>query len=222
VNVRRASSTTTRSGVSTSRTDTRSPSRSSSFIATTPRASTPISPSASSPGSATSTTARANGRATSSRRRWWGKTRASHQRATSGQLRRRSVSPVGAQSTTITSQRPDASASPSAMRATSSSSPGGTASSCAAIRSTPRSVRTPASHVRIAPQRRSSSSWAETCWAHSPPPSSPGSGPTCTCSTSATECAGSVETSSVRWPAAAHRRAVAAATEVLPTPPLPV
>ena len=34
--------------------------------------------------------------------------------------------------------------------------------------------------------------------------------------------AGSVETIRVRWPAAAQRTAVAAATVVLPTPPLPV
>ena len=42
------------------------------------------------------------------------------------------------------------------------------------------------------------------------------------CSDSASECAGSVESTSVRAPAAAQRRAVAAATDVLPTPPLPV
>ena len=35
-------------------------------------------------------------------------------------------------------------------------------------------------------------------------------------------CAGSVESTTVRRPAAAQRRAVAAATLVLPTPPLPV
>ena len=35
-------------------------------------------------------------------------------------------------------------------------------------------------------------------------------------------CAGSVEITIVRMPAAAQRRAVAAATLVLPTPPLPV
>lgn len=36
------------------------------------------------------------------------------------------------------------------------------------------------------------------------------------------ECAGSVEMTIVRAPASAQRRAVAAATDVLPTPPLPV
>ena len=49
-----------------------------------------------------------------------------------------------------------------------------------------------------------------------------GTPPTSACSTSASECAGSVEITSVRAPAAAQRRAVAAATDVLPTPPLPV
>ena len=46
--------------------------------------------------------------------------------------------------------------------------------------------------------------------------------PTGSSSTSASECAGSVESTTVRSPAAAQRRAVAAATDVLPTPPLPV
>src|SRR3954466_13209670 len=40
--------------------------------------------------------------------------------------------------------------------------------------------------------------------------------------TSASECAGSVDSTSVRRPASAHASAVAAATVVLPTPPLPV
>ena len=42
------------------------------------------------------------------------------------------------------------------------------------------------------------------------------------CSASASECAGSVDITIVRRPAAAQRRAVAAATDVFPTPPLPV
>ena len=65
----------------------------------------------------------------------------------------------------------------------------------------------------------SSSSCAWTCWAHTPPPASVGSGPTASWSDSESECAGSVERTSVRPP---MRRAVAAATEVFPTPPLPV
>src|SRR5438093_3744899 len=39
---------------------------------------------------------------------------------------------------------------------------------------------------------------------------------------SPSECAGSVLMTTVRYPAAAQRTAVAAATDVLPTPPLPV
>ena len=46
--------------------------------------------------------------------------------------------------------------------------------------------------------------------------------PSGTSNASASECAGSVEQTSVRSPDSAARRAVAAATVVLPTPPLPV
>ena len=49
-----------------------------------------------------------------------------------------------------------------------------------------------------------------------------GASPRGTSKASASEWAGSVETTRVRWPAAAQRTAVAAATVVLPTPPLPV
>jgi hypothetical protein len=51
---------------------------------------------------------------------------------------------------------------------------------------------------------------------------SSGSGPSCVPSESERLCAGSVESTTVRSPAAAQRRAVAAATLVFPTPPLPV
>src|SRR5438045_8808873 len=46
--------------------------------------------------------------------------------------------------------------------------------------------------------------------------------PSGTSNASASECAGSVETTTVRSPASDARNAVAAATVVLPTPPLPV
>src|SRR6185369_6859025 len=134
----------------------------------------------------------------------------------------RRVSPVGAQSTTIASQSPDSAWVLSCRSENSSSAPGGTVSSSAAIRSTPRSASTPPSHSCAADQLRSSSSRACTCWAHTPPPTSVGTAPTGTCSDSASECAGSVESTRVRAPPAAQRRAVAAATDVLPTPPLPV
>src|SRR5215468_795280 len=49
-----------------------------------------------------------------------------------------------------------------------------------------------------------------------------GRSPSGTSKASAKECAGSVDSTSVRAPLSAHRNAVAAATVVLPTPPLPV
>ena len=146
----------------------------------------------------------------------------SHQRATSGNDSRRSVSPVGAQSTMIVSHSPDSKWRLSWSRLNSSSPPGGTVSSSAAIRSTPWSTSSPPSQPWTADQWRSSSSWAWTCCAHRPSPTSVGSAPTAASSESASECAGSVESTIVRLPAAAQRRAVAAATDVLPTPPLPV
>src|SRR5512144_987003 len=100
--------------------------------------------------------------------------------------------------------------------------PGGTVSSSALMRSTPRWTSSSPSHSCTPDQLRSISSCALTCWAHSPPPRSSGSPPSGVSSASARLCAGSVLRTIVRRPAAAHRRAVAAATDVLPTPPLPV
>jgi hypothetical protein len=173
-------------------------------------------------GSERSKNARASGRAAVSRALSRPSTRSSHQRAASGNESSRSVSPVGAQSTTIASHSPDSAWRLSCSRLNSSSAPGGTVSSSAAIRSTPRSASTPPSHSCAADQLRSSSSCACTCCAHTPSPIAVGSAPTAACSDSASECAGSVERTSVRAPAAAQRRAVAAATDVFPTPPLPV
>ena len=79
------------------------------------------------------------------------------------------------------------------------------------------------SHSWTPDQWRSISSWALTSWPHRrfagrraarPPSSTP--------SDSDRLCAGSVEITSVRSPTAAQARAVQAATEVFPTPPLPV
>src|SRR3954447_895864 len=69
----------------------------------------------------------------------------------------------------------------------------------------------------------SNRSWASTCWTHSRSATSTGStrGPV-TPKASASECAASVESTSVRRPAAAASAAVPAATVDLPTPPLPV
>ncbi len=222
MNVRIASATTMRSGVITSRIVTRSASRSSSCMAIRLRTSRWTSSITRSSGSERSRNARASGRAADSSAFSRPSTRSSHQRAASGNESSRSVSPVGAQSTMIASHSPDSAWRLSWSRLNSSSAPGGTVSSSAAIRSTPRSASTPPSQSCTADQLRSSSSCACTCWAHTPPPTSVGSPPTGACSDSASECAGSVESTSVRAPAAAQRRAVAAATEVLPTPPLPV
>ena len=165
---------------------------------------------------------RASGRAAASSACSRPNTLSSHHCAASGNDSSRSVSPVGAQSTTITSQSPDSWCALSASRLNSSSPPGGTVSSSAAIRSTPRSISTPPSHCCTPDQWRSSSSWAWTCWANRPPPTSVGSPPTRVSSDSASEWAGSVESTIVRAPSAAQRRAVAVATDVFPTPPLPV
>ena len=166
--------------------------------------------------------ARASGRAAAMSCGDWGKTFCSHQRATSGNESRRSVSPVGAQSTMTQPKRPSSWWRLICRRLKSSSSPGGTVSSSALMRSTPRSSSSSPSQSWTAAQLRSISSWADTCWAHRRSPTCVGSPPTAVCSESASECAGSVESTTVSIPLAATRRAVAAATEVLPTPPLPV
>ena len=61
-----------------------------------------------------------------------------------------------------------------------------------------------------------------TCMPASPLSTSRGSAPSGTPNASASECSGSVETASTLSPREASRAAVAAATVVLPTPPLPV
>ena len=63
--------------------------------------------------------------------------------------------------------------------------------------------------------------WSISC-AHNPEAISFGSGPISVSKASASECAGSVLMTSTFFPARDASRAVAAATLVLPTPPLPV
>src|SRR5688500_16844143 len=65
-------------------------------------------------------------------------------------------------------------------------------------------------------------SWASSCCPDRLGTISTGSGPSSTSNASASECAGSVDSTIVRSPSSAHRSAVAAAVVVLPTPPLPV
>ena len=100
--------------------------------------------------------------------------------------------------------------------------PGGTVSSSAAMSITPRLASTAPSQRWTAPQFASISRSACTSWPQSRSQTGVGSGPSWASSESERLCAGSVETITVRSPAAAHRRAVAAATLVLPTPPFPV
>ena len=64
--------------------------------------------------------------------------------------------------------------------------------------------------------------WTSGSWAHSSGATSVGSGPSGRSRLSASECARSVLRTSVRCPSSAARTAVAAAIDVLPTPPLPV
>ena len=220
MNVRIASAITIRSGVITSRIETASRSRRISFIAIRFSTSRWTSPNTRSSGSETSKNVRASGRAAASSWRSRPNTLSSHHCATSGNESSRSVSPVGAQSTITTSQSPSSTWRLSCSRLKSSSPPGGTVSSSAAMRSTPWSTNSEPSHPCTADQLRSSSSWACTCWAHRWSETCVGSEPTGVSSDSASECAGSVDSTIVRWPAAAQRRAVAAATEVLPDPAL--
>ena len=74
----------------------------------------------------------------------------------------------------------------------------------------------------MADQLRSISSCAATCWPNRRSSTCVGSPSSGVSRASASEWAGSVEKTSVRLPPAAQRRAVQAATDVLPTPPLPV
>ena len=191
MNVRIASATTIRSGVITSRTDACSRSRRMSCSSTSDATSPLTSASTSSSGSRRSRNARANGRAAASSCVSRPASLPSHQRAASGNDSSRSVSPVGAQSTTITSQRPSWTWSRIRSRLNSSSPPGGTVSSSAAIRSTPRSISIDPSHACTAVQWRSSSSCADTCCAHSLFATLPGSAPT-GCSSDVAERAGRI------------------------------
>ncbi len=188
------------------------------FIATRLRARRSISSSTSSPGSGMSSIVRASGPSL----RWEGRIFSSHQVTTSGNDSSRSVSPVGAQSTITQSNSPDSWWRLSCSRENSSSMPGGTVSSSEEMRSTPRSSSSPPSQPWARSQWRSISSWAWTSWPQRPSPTGVGSLPSGVPSESERLWAGSVESTTVRRPAAAQRRAVAAATLVLPTPPLPV
>ena len=216
--VRIDSFTTIRSGFITSLIVVRERSRRMPFIATRLRARRSTSSNTASPGSGMSKSVRANGASL----RWEGRIRSSHQVTTSGNDRRRSVSPVGAQSTITQSNSPSSWWRLIQSRENSSSIPGGTVSSSAEMRSMPRSASRSPSQPCTPSQWRSISSWACTSWPKRFAPTWVGSAPRGASSESDRLWAGSVERTTVRRPAAAQLRAVAAATLVLPTPPLPV
>ncbi len=97
-----------------------------------------------------------------------------------------------------------------------------TDSSSAWIVSTPAQFMSEMKYSWISRQFSSRRSCASICSAHRFGASWTGCEPISTSNESASEWAGSVLMTMVRWPAAAALAAVAAATVVLPTPPFPV
>src|SRR5262245_3240062 len=123
---------------------------------------------------------------------------------------------------TRTSKRPSRACRRTCSRLKSSSSPGKTISSSLLTSATSAQRRTPASQRCTAPQLRSASRRLSTSCPQRQSATATGSGPSGRSSESARLWAASVLRTSVRRPSAASRAAVAAATLVLPTPPLPV
>ncbi len=89
--------------------------------------------------------------------------RSMYQLRASGNASSRSVSAVGAQSTTITSQRPDRMWSRTSSSASTSSAPGSTVSSSASIGSTPTTCSTDRRYAWMSPQDRSNRRCASIC-----------------------------------------------------------
>ena len=145
-----------------------------------------------------------------------------YQFMTSGSESRRSVSAVGAQSTTTMSNAPLSTCVLTSMRLKISSSPGITVSSSAWIASVPAQFISWMKYSWISRQFPSRRSCASICCPHRRSAISVGNEPISASNESPSEWAGSVLITSVRRPARAARTAVAAATVVLPTPPLPV
>ena len=129
----------------------------------------------------------------------------------------------GAQSTMIASHSPESCCACRRSSENSSSIPGGTVSSSAEIRSTPRSMNSSPSHSWTPDQWRSISSWALTSWPHRSDRRPAGARRPARRRATRTGCAPDRSRSpAFAEPSAAQRRAVQAATEVFPTPPLPV
>ena len=97
-----------------------------------------------------------------------------------------------------------------------------TDSSSASTASTPPQLSRLTTYSWMSRQFASSRAWLSICSAHSRSATGRGSAPSSTSKESAREWAGSVDITRVRCPRAAAWAAVAAATVVLPTPPLPV
>jgi hypothetical protein len=91
------------------------------------------------------------------------KMRSMYQLSASGSASSRSVSAVGAQSTTITSQRPERTWSRTSSSASTSSAPGNTVSSSASIGSTPITFSTERRYAWMSPQDRSNRRCASIC-----------------------------------------------------------
>src|SRR5205823_14258783 len=108
------------------------------------------------------------------------------------------------------------------MSEATSSMPGGLATSSARTSSRPWVEKTSTAYSCSFVQWRCISCSDETSCAQRFLPTCVASVPSSTSNESPRECAGSVLMTTVRYPAAAHRTAVAAATDVLPTPPFPV
>src|ERR671930_1233794 len=108
------------------------------------------------------------------------------------------------------------------MSEATSSIPGGVATSSATTSSSPWAAKTRTAYSCSRCQCCSSSCSAETSCAHRLSSSCWAWAPSSASKESPSEWAGSVERTIVRSPCRAHRSAVAAATDVLPTPPLPV
>src|ERR1700743_1606050 len=226
--VRIASAATTRSGVSTRWALTRSPSVSNPLSRSTLELMR----------SSSSTTAadRASSAVTDSRR-CRGHARSTYSPKVAGRVSMRSASAVEAQSTTMRSHCPVAASSPTACSPSTSWIPGNAESSSGAMLLNSESGNRRSSVATTSCQRFPNSAKVSNASAsRNPPPASafPVSrsastrtsspcplGGTATPSTSPTECAWSVETTSTRRPSLASLTAVADARVDFPTPPLP-
>ena len=220
--MRIASLTTIRSGVITSRIEVVERSRRMSFIATRLRTRRSMSSNTASLGSDMSSIP-ANGRAAATIGPRKGNTFSSHQVQTSGNDSSRSVSPGGraVHDDRVELARLVVVLDLQQREQLVHAGRHGELLGRDAVHARGRPAGRP-SHADTASQLLSISVWACTSWPNRPGSISVGRLLSSLSNESDSEWAGSVESTTVRSPAAAQRRAVAAATLVLPTPPLPV